>query len=100
MKNLIGFFLGVLAIGALYFGVRYLTNVPNRHLIGEEYFACEKKKLLTGGIYGKGPIFEYPEKGWCWRWDWDEVSRIGFKELGTKWYSVDWANESQWWRSP
>jgi len=66
--------------------------------IVEAFYVCEEKKLLVGGVWGKGPIRKFGlEDDSCWRNEWKELNRNEFKELATKWYGKNWANETPYW---
>lgn len=75
---------------------------PAHGLIIEKYYVCNKNRILHGGIFGKGPTRKFSEdneKSWCWRSEWEEISREKFKELATEWYGVDWSKETPYWKN-
>ena len=82
------------------FAWRYVTSPPKQHLIEQSYYVCQKEKALVGGNFGTGPVIKFPDKkAWCWRWDWNRISREEFKSLTTKWYLKDWSDETYWWQN-
>lgn len=94
--------LAILGVAVLIAGTWWLgrKQPPAHALIVEKYYACPHRRALHGGIFGKGPskvLFPPDAPQWCWRDDWQEVSREEFKRLATQWHGVDWSSEGEWW---
>jgi hypothetical protein len=71
---------------------------PSYGVIEQAYYVCRKCKLLEGGIFGKGPIRKFhSNREWCWRSDWERISKQEFIELAQRWYQEDLRKESDFW---
>src|SRR4030081_1828619 len=75
---------------ALVISTLVAAKPPDAPSIGEAYYKCEDPKMLSGGIFGKGPRIKLPK--------WTEIKRAEFKALAEQWFSYDWSKEILWWR--
>jgi hypothetical protein len=76
---------------------------PGYGLIQQAYYVCYTHKLLSGGIFGKGPVKEFSglgEKNWCYKKEWVKINKVTFLHLAEKWYGKDLKNEGEFWAQP